>query len=223
VVRLDRAALGLAGMVYGALLAVLQIDLAPLAGLRSISQTGVLMAGLFSLKAAGLKGALLLSLNLGLAAAGLFVVGGVIEPPAEHHALSTFGRLVRRAAVAGLMFLVVVLGSIAMPGTPGFEAAHLALEGTLEAFGWGVATVAAFRQCAGRRLSAVGLSADFPGPQSQSRRRAPLYDLRNRELIMAGLLCAVMIGVGLYADPWIRMIGESVENVARVFEVGGGH
>ena len=40
---------------------------------------------------------------------------------------------------------------------------------------------------------------------------------------MAGLLCLVMIGVGLYADPWIKMIGEAVENVAKVFEAGGGH
>ena len=47
------------------------------------------------------------------------------------------------APLLGLVFLVVVLGSIAMPGTPGFEAAHLALEGLLESHGWGVATLAA--------------------------------------------------------------------------------
>jgi hypothetical protein len=40
---------------------------------------------------------------------------------------------------------------------------------------------------------------------------------------MAGLLCAVMIGVGLYADPWIKMIGGAVENVARLFEANSGH
>ena len=43
------------------------------------------------------------------------------------------------------------------------------------------------------------------------------------ELIMAALLCAVMIGVGLYADPWIKMIGESVEKVAEVFEMAEAH
>jgi hypothetical protein len=40
---------------------------------------------------------------------------------------------------------------------------------------------------------------------------------------VAGLLCAVIIGVGLYADPWIGTISGAVENVARVFEAGGGH
>ena len=65
--------------VYGALLAVLQIDLRRLLAFGIVSQTGVLVAGLFSLKAAGLKGALLLSLNLGLAAAGLFIAAGLLN------------------------------------------------------------------------------------------------------------------------------------------------
>ena len=216
------AALGLAGMVYGALLAVLQIDLRRLLAFGIVSQTGVLMAGLFSLKAAGLKGALLLSLNLGLAAAGLFVAAGLLNRRLNTTRFQRLGGLFDALPLLGLMFLVVVLGSIAMPGTPGFEAAHLALEGTLEAFGWGVATVAAFGNvlAAGYLLWAYQRIFLARNPKVAAR---TLHDLRNRELIMAALLCAVMIGVGLYADPWIRMIGESVENVARVFEVGGGH
>ena len=120
------------------------------------------------------------------------------------------------------MFLVVVLGSIAMPGTPGFEAAHLALEGTLEAFGWGVATAAASGNvlAAGYLLWAYQRIFLARNPKVAAR---ALHDLRNRELIMAALLCAVMIGVGLYADPWIKMIGESVEKVAEVFEMAEAH
>ncbi|MBL8258747.1 MAG: NADH-quinone oxidoreductase subunit M [Candidatus Competibacteraceae bacterium] len=211
------AALGLAGMVYGALLAVLQIDLRRLLAFGIVSQTGVLMAGLFSLKAAGLKGALLLSLNLGLAAAGLFVAAGLLNRRLNTTRFHRLGGLFDALPLLGLMFLVVVLGSIAMPGTPGFEAAHLALEGTLEAFGWGVATVAASGNvlAAGYLLWAYQRIFLARNPKIASLK---LTDLRNRELIMAALLCAVMIGVGLYADPWIRMIGESVENVAGLFE-----
>jgi NADH-quinone oxidoreductase subunit M len=90
-----------------------------------------------------LRGALLLSLNLGLAAAGLFVVAGTALSPSGHHPVSPLGRAVRRAPLLGLTFLVAMLGSIAMPGTPGFEAAHLALEGVFESRGWGVAILAA--------------------------------------------------------------------------------
>ena len=216
------AALGLAGMVYGALLAVLQIDLRRLLAFGIVSQTGVLMAGLFSLKAAGLKGALLLSLNLGLAAAGLFIAAGLLNRRLNTTRFQRLGGLFDALPLLGLMFLVVVLGSIAMPGTPGFEAAHLALEGTLEAFGWGVATAAASGNvlAAGYLLWAYQRIFLARNPKVRDR---PLADLRNRELIMAGLLCAVMIGVGLYADPWIGMIGEAVESLARVFEAVDGH
>jgi NADH:ubiquinone oxidoreductase subunit 4 (subunit M) len=46
----------------------------------------------------------------------------------------------------------------------------------------------------------------------------PMSDLRHRELIMAGLLCVVMIGVGLYADPWIKTIGGAVDETAHRLE-----
>ena len=176
--------------------------------------------GLFSLNPAGLRGGLLLALNLGLAAAGLFMVAGLLHRRLGGTRFHRLGGLFDAAPLLGLTFLVVVLGSIAMPGTPGFEAAHLALEGILESAGWGVATFAA----AGNVLAAGYLLWAYQriflarNPKVSSR---PLTDLRNRELIMAGLLCLVMIGVGLYADPWIRMIGGSVEQVARVFEAGG--
>ena len=71
-------ALGLAGMLYGALLAFIRTDLRRLLAFAVISHTGALVAGLFSLTASGFKGGLLLSLNLGLAAAGLFIVAGLL-------------------------------------------------------------------------------------------------------------------------------------------------
>ena len=116
---------------------------------------------------------------------------------------------------------MVVLGSIAMPGTPGFEAAHLALEGCLNLMA-GVAIVAASGNvlAAGYLLWAYQRIFLARNPKGVT---LPLVDLRSRELIVAGLLCAVLIGVGLYADPWIETISEAMEQVARVFEAGGGH
>ncbi len=136
-------ALGLAGMLYGALLAFRQNDLRRLLAFAVISQSGVLVAGLFSLNPAGLRGSLLLALNLGLAASGLFIAAGLLYRRLGTTRFHRLGGLFETAPLLGLTFLVVVLGSIAMPGTPGFEAAHLALEGLLEAQGWGAATLAA--------------------------------------------------------------------------------
>ena len=216
-------ALGLAGMLYGALLALMQRDLRRLLAFAVISQSGALIVGLLALNPAGLRGGLLLALNLGLAAAGLFMVAGLLQRRLGGTRFHRLGGLFDAAPLLGLTFLVVVLGSIAMPGTPGFEAAHLALEGILESAGWGIATLAA----AGNVLAAGYLLWAYQriflarGPKC---RMATLADLRGRERVMAGLLCAVMIGVGLYADPWIRMIGGAVDRVAvRVEAVVTGH
>nr|WP_281383646.1 NADH-quinone oxidoreductase subunit M [Candidatus Competibacter phosphatis] len=214
-------ALGLAGMLYGALLAFIRTDLRRLLAFAVISHTGALVAGLFSLTASGFKGGLLLSLNLGLAAAGLFIVAGLLYRRLGTTRFHRLGGLFDAAPLLGLTFLVVVLGSIAMPGTPGFEAAHLALEGVFESYGWGVAIVAASGNvlAAGYLLWAYQRIFLARNPKGVT---LPLVDLRSRELIVAGLLCAVLIGVGLYADPWIETISEAVEQVARVFEAGGG-
>lgn len=215
-------ALGLAGMLYGALLALLQQDLRRLLAFAVISQSGALVVGLVSLNPAGLRGGLLLALNLGLAAAGLFMVAGLLHRRLGGTRFHRLGGLFDAAPLLGLTFLVVVLGSIAMPGTPGFEAAHLTLEGILENAGWGIATLAA----AGNVLAAGYLLWAYQRiflARSPKRRIAFLPDLRHRERMMAGLLCAVMIGVGLYADPWIKMIGGAVDQVAaRVESVVSG-
>jgi proton-translocating NADH-quinone oxidoreductase chain M len=215
-------ALGLAGMLYGALLAFIRTDLRRLLAFAVISHTGALVAGLFSLTASGFKGGLLLSLNLGLAAAGLFIVAGLLYRRLGTTRFHRLGGLFDAAPLLGLTFLVVVLGSIAMPGTPGFEAAHLALEGVFESYGWSVAIVAASGNvlAAGYLLWAYQRIFLARNPKGVT---LPLVDLRSRELIVAGLLCAVLIGVGLYADPWIETISEAMEQVARVFEAGGGH
>ena len=217
-------ALGLAGMLYGALLAFRQKDLRRLLAFAVISQSGVLVAGLFSLNPAGLRGSLLLALNLGLATSGLFITAGLLYRRLGTTRFHRLGGLFETAPLLGLTFLVVVLGSIAMPGTPGFEAAHLALEGLLEAQGWGAATLAASGNvlAAGYLLWAyqrIFLTRHLQGAGSS------LTDLRYRELIMAGLLCAVMTGVGLYADPWIQTIGGAVNATAHRLEAatGTGH
>ncbi len=217
-------ALGLAGMLYGALLAFRQSDLRRLLAFAVISQSGLLVAGVFSLNPAGLRGSLLLALNLGLAASGLFIVAGLIYRRLGTTRFYRLGGLFETAPLLGLVFLVVVLGSIAMPGTPGFEAAHLALEGLLESHGWGVATLAASGNvlAAGYLLWAYQRIFLARPPQDVAQ---PMSDLRHRELIMAGLLCAVMVGVGLYADPWIKTIGGAVDEAAHRLEAvaGKGH
>ena len=210
-------ALGLAGMVYGALLALLQVDLRRLIAFAAISETGAVLVAMFALNPTGLQGGLLLTLNLGLATAGLFLATDLLYQRTGTTRLDQLGGLFDRLPLLGLVFLAATLGTLAMPGTPGFEAAHLALEGMLESFHWS----AAYGAAAGNVLVASVLlwayQRIFFTRATDTGRAAPV-DLLGRERWLAGGLCAVIFGVGLYAHPWIETVSASLEHLAQATE-----
>lgn len=205
-------ALGLTGIVYGALMALLQSDLRRLLAFATVSQNGSLIVGIFALNHAGLQGGLLLALNLCLATAGLFFATALLQRRTGTTQIDELGGLFERLPLIGLTFLAAALGTLAMPGTPGFEAAHLALEGMLEAFHWS----AAYGAAAGNVLVASVLLWAYQRIFF-TRERAHekhLVDLRGHERWVAGALCAVIFGVGLYAHPWIETVSASLEHLA---------
>lgn len=205
-------ALGLMGMVYGALMALLQADLRRLLAFATVSQNGALIVGIFALNHAGLQGGLLLALNLCLATAGLFFATAVLQQRTGTTRLDELGGLFERLPLIGLTFLAASLGTLAMPGTPGFEAAHLALEGMLEAFHWS----AAYGAAAGNVLVASVLLWAYQRIffTRERGREGPLVDLHGKERWVAAALCAVIFGVGLYAHPWIETVSASLEHLA---------
>jgi NADH-quinone oxidoreductase subunit M len=205
-------ALGLVGTLYGALMALLQNDLRRLIAYAAVSQNGALLVGLFALNHAGLQGGLLLALNLCLATAGLFFATSLLHQRTGTTRLDEFGGLFERLPLLGLTFLAAALGTLAMPGTPGFEAAHLALEGMLERFHW----AAAYGAAAGNVMVASVLLWAYqrafftraPGPEMA------LQDLRGSERWVAAVFCAAIFGIGLYAHPWIETVSASLEHLA---------
>jgi NADH-quinone oxidoreductase subunit M len=205
-------AFGLVGLFYGALMALLQNDLRRLIAYAAVSQNGGLVVGLFALNHAGLQGGLLLALNLSLATAGLFFATSLLQQRTGTTRLDEFGGLFERLPLLGLTFMAAALGTLAMPGTPGFEAAHLALEGMLESFHW----AAAYGAAAGNVLVASVLlwayqRVFFSRAAGPDR---PLHDLRGGERWVAAVFCAVIFGIGLYAHPWIETVSASLEQLA---------
>ncbi len=214
-------ALGLAGMLYGALMALLQVDLRRLIAFAAISENGSLLVGMFALNHAGLQGGLLLALNLCLATAGLYFATHLLNERTGTTRLDQLGGLFERVPLIGLTFLAAALGTLAMPGTPGFEAAHLALEGMLESFHW----ISAYAAAAGNVLVASVLLWVYQRVffTHESREAgAALIDLRGFERWVAGALCAVIFGAGLYAHPWIETVSASLEHLASTWSIIGG-
>ena len=100
-----------------------------------VSHTSLLVIGLFSLHESGIQGAMLLAANFGLAVTGMWSFVGFVfrrTGTTELHELSGLFERIPFLAIAFLSFGLAIVG---MPGTPGFDAAHLVLEASIDKFG----------------------------------------------------------------------------------------
>jgi NADH-quinone oxidoreductase subunit M len=210
--------LAVAGMFYGTLLALMQINLRRLLAFSAVSQTGMLAVGVFCLNREGLQGSLLLAIDFGVAASALLFVTGVLHRSTHTTFLPRLGGLFDTMPLLGLTFLLAALSTMAMPGTPGFDAAHLMLEGAIETHNWGVAVAMA----AGSVASAAFLLWAFQRAFLARRRDAALRPEKIRlslpEVALVGTLCLVQLGVGFYTEPWLEIVDDSLAKLAARLE-----
>jgi len=210
--------LAVTGIFYGALLALMQINLRRLLAFSAVSQTGMLAVGVFCLNREGLQGSLLLAIDFGVAASALLFVTGVLHRCMHTTLLPRLGGLFDTMPLLGLTFLLAALSTMAMPGTPGFDAAHLMLEGAIETHNWGVAVAMA----AGSVASAAFLLWAFQRAFLARRRDAALRPEKIRlslpEVVLVGTLCMVQLGVGFYTEPWLEIVDSSLARLAGKLE-----
>ncbi|MRG92017.1 complex I subunit 4 family protein [Polyangium spumosum] len=212
------AALGVVGMIYGALLALVQTNLRRLVAFACLAHTGSVLVGISTLNAEGLSGALLVTLNVGLSAAGLYFVAGFLHRRLGSTDVARGARLSRHAPLLSFTFLLVGLSTIGMPGTSGFEAEHLVVVGALEAHhgilalavGLGSLLGAAYLLRYFQRAFLASAAAPAPPATEAPASRRAVHDLGPRELIIAGATAAIIVGLGLFSHPLLEVVDGSV-------------
>src|SRR3989441_3667588 len=120
----------LIGIVYGALVAMVQADLKKLVAYSSVSHMGLVVLGIFAFTLQGLEGATFQMLNHGLSTGALFLLVGMIYDRRHTRLISEFGGLAHGNPLLATFFLVVTLSSIGLPGLNGFVGEVLVLAGT---------------------------------------------------------------------------------------------
>lgn len=127
--------LSLAGIIYGALVALAQRDIKRLIAYSSVSHLGFCMLGLFALNRLSVEGGVLQMINHGLSTGGLFAVVGMLYERYHTRQIADLGGLARRVPVLAFFMLVLTLSSIGVPGLNGFVGEFLILLGTFQR-GW---------------------------------------------------------------------------------------
>jgi NADH-quinone oxidoreductase subunit M len=211
--------LAVAGIFYAALLALMQINLRRLLAFSAVSQTGMLVIGVFCLNREGLRGSLLLGINFGVAASALLFVTGVLHRSTQTTYLPRLGGMFDTLPLLGLTFLLASLSTMAMPGTPGFDAAHLMLEGAIETHNWGVAVAMASGSVASAAFLLWAFQRAFLAKRRDAALRPEKIRLSLPEAVLVGALCSVQLGVGFYTEPWLRIIDGSLTKLAHKIDV----
>ena len=125
-------ALGVVGIIYGALVALVQTDLKRLVAYSSVSHMGYIVMGLFALEPTSIEGANLQLVNHGLSAAGLFALVGMLYERFHTRSIPNLGGVAARAPWLTVMFVLFTFSSIGLPGLNGFAGEFLILAGSFQ-------------------------------------------------------------------------------------------
>jgi NADH-quinone oxidoreductase subunit M len=204
-------ALAVIGIIYGALVAMVQPDVKKLVAYSSVSHLGFVMLGLFAMNPQGLQGGILQMINHGLSTGALFLAVGMIYERRHTREISEFGGLAEVLPWFAAFFLVICLSSLGLPGLNGFVGEFLILLGAFRAL-----PVIAAISAVGVILAAVYLLWMYQrvmfGPITNEKNRN-LRDITPREFWTLAPVIALIIWIGVFPNPFLRKLDVSVSQL----------
>jgi NADH-quinone oxidoreductase subunit M len=202
--------LALIGIIYGALVSMMQADLKKLVAFSSVSHLGFVMLGMFAFNAQGVQGSVYQMLNHGVSTGALFLIVGMIYERRHTRMIADFGGLAKVMPVFATFFMVVTLSSIALPGTNGFVGEFLILLGTFKAnpvygvFGaTGVILAAAYMLWMFQRVMFGAIT---------HKENSRLKDLNLREILTLVPIVVMIVWMGVYPKFFFKKMELSVQH-----------
>ncbi len=202
-------ALAVVGILYGALVAMVQPDIKKLVAYSSVSHLGFVMLGLFAWNVQGIEGGILQMINHGVSTGALFLLVGIVYERRHTRLISEFGGLSKVLPLFAACFLVVTLSSIGLPGTNGFVGEFLIMLGSWKALRWHTVFAAS-----GVIFAAVYMLWMFQrvmfGEITNEENRS-LSDLNGREIAYLLPILVLVFWIGLYPQTFLRKMDATVE------------
>jgi NADH-quinone oxidoreductase subunit M len=209
--------LGLAvvGIVYGALVSLVQPDFKKLVAYSSVSHLGFVMLGIFALTVQSVQGALMVMINHGISTGALFFLVGMIYERRHTRLIEAYGGIARVVPMFAVMLTIVTFSSIGVPGTNGFVGEFLVLIGSFrtQPILSLIATTAVIISAA-YLLWAIQRILFNPLDKAENEH---VPDLNRRELAIMIPLVAAIVWLGVYPAPVLRrMEGAAAKFVSTV-------
>jgi NADH-quinone oxidoreductase subunit M len=210
--------LAVIGIVYGALVSLVQPDFKKLVAYSSVSHLGFVMLGIFALTVQSVQGALMVMINHGISTGALFFLIGMIYERRHTRLIADYGGIARVVPMFSAVLALVAFSSIGVPGTNGFIGEFLVLLGAFRTY-----PVLAFIATTAVIISAAYLlwaiqRIIFNPLDKPVNEHVP--DLNRRELLLLAPLVAAIIWLGVYPKPVLDRMQPAAERFVRTVEDG---
>ncbi len=202
-------ALGAAGVIYGAVLALGQSDFKRLVAYSSVSHMGFVLLGLYAWNSLAVQGAVMQMVAHGLSTAALFMTAGALQQRLHTRDMNNMGGLWAQVPRMGACTLFFALASLGLPGLGNFVAEFLVLVGLFQVAPR-LTVVAALGLVTGAIYSLVMLQRSFQGPPVEGRQ---LPDYNPRELSTMLLMVVLLVWLGVNPQPVLELAQPTVDSL----------
>jgi NADH-quinone oxidoreductase subunit M len=203
--------LALAGILYGALVAMVQKDVKKLVAYSSVAHLGFVMLGMFALNVEGLEGSILQMVNHGISTGALFILVGMLYERRHTREIAAFGGIAKPMPVYAALFGITAMSSVGLPMLNGFVGEFLILLGTWGFRPWmSAVSVLGVIFASGYILWMVQrvLYGEITHEENKG-----LKDLSVREAVVLVPLCALALFMGVASPLFTRLIEPSVQSL----------
>ncbi len=200
--------LAVVGIIYGALVALVQTDVKKLVAYSSVSHMGFILLGLAGGTQASTQGAILQMVNHGLTTGALFLLVGMIYERTYSREIGDFGGIARLMPIYTGIFILVTLGSIGLPGLNGFVGEFLILAGSWSNFPAAVA-VAGVGMILGAVYMLWMVQRVFWGP-TDSPVVQKMTDMTVREFFVVAPLLVLIVWIGVHPGTFLNPMEAAV-------------
>lgn len=208
--------LAVIGIVYGSLIAIKQKDIKRLIAYSSFAHVGLMAAGVFTLSNSGLQGAMIQMLAHGINVVGLFAVIDFVQKRTQSRLLEKLGGITQSSTTLTVYFLILLLGSVALPLTSGFVGEFLLLKGVFD-YNFALGAVAGLTIIFG----AVYMLRMFQGVMfgQKSELTIKFEDLAFSEKATLFPLAFMVFWIGLYPASFLTLTAPAVAELVKIIKL----
>ena len=196
--------LSIIGIIYGALVSLVQKDMKKLVAYSSVSHLGFCTLGIFAVSPLGLSGSVIQQINHGISTGALFLIVGILYERRHTREISEYGGISNIMPVYATITLIMFMSSMGLPLLNGFIGEFTILQGAFMENSCG--QPGRFRRDSRRRVPAVALSACLLRQERRIRRTRSCKDLSPRELATFVPLVVLAFAIGLYPKPLFQIL-----------------